>query len=251
MVPCTITREYGVTWLDGRPYIGITKLLAAAGTSDNLVKWKVGLALDNYDKLLAQFEAGEISEEEFKRKRSVWNLTQTTREKMQEGGSTGRDNHSMLQAFAEGDSEKMQEHKQRSPAAYSALDLWLVENSASIELSEVDVFHGQLGACGRFDALIRTPKGQGIYELKSKDRVFHEAIMQASFYLLCDVRVAGGLKDTHHADYASVLLLKDGKCVEQPIHTPPERIKTLMAYRTIFEELNPNSPIFKASKEAA
>lgn len=249
--PCTITREYGVTWLDGRPYIGITKLLAAAGVSNNLVKWKVETAVKKYIKLKAQFDAGEINQHTFDKECSAWNLMQTTREKMQEGGATGRENHNMLQAFAEGDSVKMKEYKEKSPKSFEAIDDWLSENQASIELSEVDVFHGQLGVCGRFDALIKTPKGKGIYELKSKDQIFHEAIMQASFYLLCDVRVTNGTKDAHHADYASVLLLKNGKCVEKLIHTPPERIKTLMAYRTIFEELFPDSPIFKVRSEAA
>lgn len=249
--PCTITKDFGVTWLDGRPYIGITKVLRAVGTSPLMMRYKLESAMKKASDATRLLMEGEITDAEFKKRMDVWEHEKEDRKQMLEASEKGKQVHSMVQAFADGDSGALAKYKAEVPTAYSAFDTWLVENGATIEGSEVDVFHGQLGLCGRFDARIRTAKGSGIYEIKSTKKVYFEHLMQASFYALCDVTAANNMKSIHECDHASVLVIRDGRATETVVDNPASKLKVLSAFRTIFEDLNPDSPIFKASKESA
>lgn len=239
----TIRKEYGVTWLNDNAYIGITSALKQLGQSENIVHWQLRKAIERHSQLLMKLNAGEITEDQYKRDSRPEELLKSPKEKRREGADMGKVNHTMLDAFSTGDADLLAETKAKAPEAFTALDLWLRENNAEFIGTEIDVFSSTLRFCGRIDAKIKTPKGIGIFELKSKDRIYWEHEIQAGFYSVCDVAVIGGEKCVNDCDFVSALLLKNGKCVEHEIDTT-DTMKTLYAIKEIYRAHKPKSPIF-------
>ncbi len=229
--------QYGNLRYNDREYMGISGLIKSIGLSPQLVTWEIEKAVLRFKKELDSFQKGDINGTEFNHRTKTEKLRSEAKEARNVAAKLGTQRHSMLEAFATGDTESLAHYKATMAFQFTAIDSWLVENGAEILLSEFQVANDEIMVHGRSDAYIKTKKGRGVFDLKSKKNIYLEQKLQVSFYAKSNLALTqAGEQREFEPDYASLLTLTDQGIQEHEVTAVETCFELLKLYRQIHEQ---------------
>ena len=229
--------QYGNLRYNDREYMGITGLIRSIGLSPQLVNWEIEKAVLRFKKELDSFQKGDINGTEFNRRTKTPNLRGEAKEARNVAAKVGTQRHSMLEAFATGDTESLAFYRETMAFQFTALEAWLTQNEASILLSEFQVANDEIMVHGRSDVYIKTKKGNGVYDLKSKQNVYLEQKLQVAFYAKSNLALTqAGEQKEFTPEFASILTLTDRGIQETEVTEVDACFELLRLYRQIHEQ---------------